>query len=109
MRPLLFCTLIMETALLCSSGFAQALPVPRGVRQADAATQNNQLEPPVKFKHRIDRAQVQREAAELSKLAQTIPADADQLNKGLLPKDMIDKLKQIEKLAKELRSQVAPP
>ena len=105
MKTLTFCLLLAMWTAACA--WAQ-LPVPRGVRQADAATQNNQLEPPVKFKHKIDRAQLQREAAELSRLAQTIPADADQINKGLFPKDIADKLKQIEKLAKQLRNEVAP-
>lgn len=48
------------------------------------------------------------EAAELSKIAQTIPSDVDQAAKGLLPKEVIGKLKQIERLSKRLRSELNP-
>lgn len=59
-------------------------------------------------KLRVDPLQLQREARELSDLAKSIPADMDQVNHGLLPKDTIEKLKRIEKLSKHLRSQVQP-
>lgn len=51
---------------------------------------------------------MEREARELADLAATVPADVEQLKKGLLPKDVLDKLKRIEKLSKQLRSQVQP-
>ena len=56
----------------------------------------------------IDLLEVQREAAELSKTAQTIPLDIENLKKGMLPKDVLQKLKQIEKLSKHLRNQLNP-
>jgi hypothetical protein len=49
---------------------------------------------------------MEREAQELSALASSIPGDVDQLKKGLLPKDLVDKLKRIEKLSKQLRGQI---
>lgn len=55
-----------------------------------------------------DLARMSQEAAELSKIAQTIPSDVDQAAKGLLPKEVIGKLKQIEKLSKRLRSELNP-
>jgi hypothetical protein len=51
---------------------------------------------------------MEREARELSTLAGSIPGDVDQLKKGLLPRDAKDKLKRIEKLAKQLRGQIQP-
>jgi hypothetical protein len=57
---------------------------------------------------RVDPLQLQREARELADLAQTLPGDIDKLNDGLLPKDTVEKLKRIEKLAKQLRGSVAP-
>lgn len=50
--------------------------------------------------------QLQRNAEELMTLTQSIPTDIDALNRGLLPKDMVDKLKRIEKLSKQLRKQL---
>ena len=57
---------------------------------------------------RIDSVQVQKEADELARLAQTIPADVTSVRKGMLPKDVIEKLKQIEKLSKRLRTELNP-
>ncbi|MFY9560318.1 MAG: hypothetical protein WAQ52_08810 [Terriglobales bacterium] len=57
---------------------------------------------------RLDTFAMEREARELSALASSIPGDVEQLKKGLLPKDAMDKLKRIEKLSKQLRGQIRP-
>jgi hypothetical protein len=62
--------------------------------------------PPTTPARRIDPARVRSQADELAKLASGIPSDIDQLGKGLLPKDLNDKLKKIEKLSKQLRQQL---
>ena len=51
-------------------------------------------------------ARFQREAEVLARTAQTIPSDVANLSKGMLPNDVIEKLKQIEKLSKHLRSEL---
>lgn len=58
---------------------------------------------------RIDLIEVQREAAELARTAQSIPTDVESIKKGMLPRDVLQKLKQIEKLSKRLRSELNPP
>ncbi len=50
--------------------------------------------------------EMERESKELSQIAATIPGDVDLLKKGLLPKDVVDKLKRIEKLSKHLRGEI---
>lgn len=57
-------------------------------------------------KPRMNIFEMERESKELSQLAGSIPGDVDLLKKGLLPKDVIDKLKRIEKLSKHLRSEI---
>ena len=57
---------------------------------------------------RIDLVQLQRDADDLGHTAQTIPADVANVRKGMLPKDVIEKLKQIEKLSKRLRTELNP-
>ena len=57
---------------------------------------------------RIDLAQLQQEADDLARTAQTIPSDVANVRKGILPKDVIAKLKQIEKLSKRLRTELNP-
>jgi len=56
----------------------------------------------------IDMVQLQRDADDLSRTALTIPADVANIRKGMLPKDVIEKLKQIEKLSKRLRTELNP-
>jgi hypothetical protein len=61
-----------------------------------------------KLKPRIDVEKVRKDAQELAALAQTMPAEVDQLSKHVLPKDLAQQLKQIEKLAKHLRAEINP-
>jgi hypothetical protein len=56
---------------------------------------------------RLDLAQLQQEADDLARTAQTIPADFASVRKGMMPKDVIQKLKQIEKMSKHLRGALA--
>lgn len=55
-------------------------------------------------KSAADLVKLSQDADELSKLAQTIPSDVNQISNGVLPKDVEEKLKRIQKLAKQLRS-----
>ena len=89
---------------------AQSHPIPPGVRQADQAEAQSEknIPPPVDQRRNIDLAKLDREAGELAALAQTVPGDLISIRRGILPKDTIQKLKQIEKLAKHLRSQITP-
>ena len=56
----------------------------------------------------IDLVKLQQEADDLARTAQTIPADMAGVRQGTLPKDIIEKLKRIEKLSKRLRSELNP-
>jgi hypothetical protein len=59
-------------------------------------------------KMNVDPAQLQREAHELLDLSQSLQDDIESVNQGLHPKDMIEKLKRIQKLAKHLRGEIEP-
>jgi len=58
-------------------------------------------------RRRLDLAKFRQDADELVRIAQTIPSDVASIQRGLLPKDMVEKLKQIEKLSKHLRNQLS--
>ncbi len=60
------------------------------------------------LKRRVDPAQLQRDAEDLARTAQTIPSDVGKIRQGTLPRDTIQKLKEIEKLSKRLRSELNP-
>jgi hypothetical protein len=64
--------------------------------------------PPLVSPARLDPAKLQQEAAELASLAQSVRPDIDSVARGVLPKDGLDKLKRIEKIAKHLRGELAP-
>ena len=83
-------------------------PIPPGVREADKQT-NAPLEAPVAAKRKMaDPMQLQKEAEELTNLSAGIPGQIALVNHGQIPKDLDEKLKRIEKLAKHLRSEISP-
>jgi hypothetical protein len=60
------------------------------------------------FPRRIDPARLEKDARALATAASSIPSDIESVRKGVLPKDVVQKLKQIEKLAKQLRNELNP-
>lgn len=56
----------------------------------------------------IDPVRLQKDALALATAASSIPADIETVRKGILPKEIILKLKQIEKLSKQLRNELNP-
>jgi hypothetical protein len=60
-----------------------------------------------RHRERFDAAKAKQQASELAALAQEIPPQVDQLSKDVLPTDLIQQLKRIEKLAKHLRKEIS--
>ena len=104
--PLYWLSLIV--VLLTCSAVGQK-PIPRGVRQADKATieAEKNIPPPTNSRPEHKLAEVRLDARELAQLAQTIPADVDQTIHGVLPKDLVGKLRKIEKLSRKLRNRLS--
>ena len=61
-----------------------------------------------KMQRRLDPVKLQKDADDLARTAQTIPTDVASIRRGTLPKDTVQKLKEIEKLSKRLRSELSP-
>lgn len=99
--------LLLLTSLALSQG---ARPVPPGLHEAQKAEDRAKRDevPPQSPRLGLDPAKLKRDADELASLAQSIPRDVEQTSRGILPQDLNGKLKKIEKLAKELRSQLTP-
>jgi hypothetical protein len=101
----------LATLLLCSRS-AKAQASTKGMPQPPPSQQTPLVPPPepatTPAGGRIDLIGVQRDAAELARTAQTIPTDVESIRKGMLPKDVLLKLKQIERLSKRLRSELNP-
>ncbi len=103
-RIVLLVSLLTVPALTQQSGMiAPQLPgrnwaLPPGVRP----------EPPRGDDARVMRLQAIHEDAEhLSALSSSLQSDLQQLQKGMLTKDLAENLKKIEKLSKKLRQEVA--
>jgi len=61
---------------------------------------------PDEIRERIANVQFQKDAKELSDVCASIPNDMESLRQGLLAKDLVDKLKRVEKLSKRVRDQL---
>jgi hypothetical protein len=61
---------------------------------------------PAKGKRTVNVTQLKSEARELTSMSQLLPDQMEQIGNGKLPKDLIENLKKIEKLAKHIRSEV---
>ena len=103
-RMVLLVSLLTVPALTQQSSLTPQLPgrnwaLPPSVR----------AEPPREADLRATRLQVIHEDAEhLSALSISLQSDLQQLQKGMLTKDLAENLKKIEKLSKKLRQEVAP-
>jgi hypothetical protein len=80
-----------------------------GPHPPDPDWPQNKLPPPqasaqAQKKFAVDKDKVRHDAQELAELSASIPADVDRVNRGLLPKDVLEKLKRVEKLSKQLRN-----
>jgi hypothetical protein len=104
-----FLVALLTLQLSASTALAQTShPRPPGVRQADQAEAQTEkdIPPPIQRRAPVDLAKLVQEANELARIAQIIPSDVADVQKGMLPKDVILKLKQIEKLSKRLSSEL---
>ena len=92
---------ILSLTLFC---VAQYQPVPPGMRHAqELQVQNETTANPRAL---VDPATLRREAEQLAALAASLPTDVQRANQGALSKDLIPRLKEIEKLSKHLRNEL---
>ena len=57
---------------------------------------------------KLDFSKAQQQAADLNELARIVQIEVDQAAQGKLPKDLPEKLKQIERISKKLRAGLVP-
>jgi ribosomal protein S15P/S13E len=95
---------VLSVTLLCVAQNGQ--PVPAGIRHAQELQAQNERPLPEPGSGHVDVLALRREADELANLAAAVPSGVQNVSKGLLEKDLIQKLKQIEKLSKHLRGEL---
>jgi hypothetical protein len=81
-------------------------PVPAGMRHAQELEVQNERDSAPEPRRSVNPVALQNQANQLADLAASVPQGVHNANKGLLEKDLIQRLKQIEKLSKQLRSQL---
>ena len=83
-------------------------PVPAGMRHAQELKQQNErgFPPPDPSRRALSMAQLNTEASQLAELAASVPQSVQKAGKGMLEKDLLEKLKRIEKLSKHPRSKL---
>jgi hypothetical protein len=74
---------------------------PRNQVPGEQPSSKSPVRPPA-----VNAVQLQHDARELAELSSSLPADIDRVNHGLLPKDVNEKLRRIEKLSKRLRTEL---
>lgn len=101
-------TLVVVFSLGLLSLAQNSRPSPTGMRHAQELQSLNEkgFPPPSPSRAALKTADLKSEAARLADLAASIPVDVDHAGKGLLEKDLIQKLKQIERLSKHLRNEL---
>jgi hypothetical protein len=108
--PILLFVVLLSASLAWAQGAALVGNGNTGQRQVDKAEDQfeKSVPPPIRQQPSVDFAKVKSDADELVILSQSIQSGVDNVQKGMLPKDLIDKLKQMEKLSKRLRSELVP-
>jgi hypothetical protein len=81
-------------------------PLPAGMRHAQELEAQNEGGSQQTATRSADPVALQKEAEQLAQLAASVPPGVQNARRGLLEKDLIQKLKQIEKLSKHLRNQL---
>lgn len=61
---------------------------------------------PEDLRDRMGDLQFQKDAKELAEICASVSGDMDGVKQGLLPKDLVEKLKRMEKLSKHVREQM---
>lgn len=76
----------------------------RHAQELEAQNERDLGPPNAARQHNV--AQLKSEADQLAQLAASLPKDVQNAGKGLLEKDLLQKLKRIEKLSKHLRNEL---
>src|SRR6266849_2223830 len=65
-----------------------------------------QKHPSADMRSRLSNLQLQKDAKELAELCASVASENDSVKQGLLSKDVLEKLKRVERLSKRVREQL---
>jgi hypothetical protein len=101
-----FSVAIVVFLSLPNTSSSQGRPGAPGRREAERQM-NQRLEPPLEPRARtVSGDKLKLQASEIAQLSAELPSQLSLVSRGSIPKDLADKLKRIEKLAKHLREEL---
>ena len=92
-------SLLLAAATLCVPSMAQ-------INNGSPPDFGDKSHPPAALQRGPDRKVMLEQANQMKHLSDAIPGDIQKLSQGVISKDLGERLKKIEKLAKKLREQV---
>jgi hypothetical protein len=92
-------SLLLAAATLCAPSMAQ-------INNSSPPDFGDKSHPPAALQRGPDRKVMLEQANQMKQLSDAIPDDIQKLSQGVISKDLGERLKKIEKLAKKLREQV---
>ena len=92
-------SLLLAAATLCAPSMAQ-------INNGSPPDFGDKSHPPAALHRGSDRKVMLEQANQMKHLSDAIPGDIQKLSQGVISKDLGERLKKIEKLAKKLREQV---
>lgn len=101
MRSPILGVLLVVSCLLAPTSRSQNVN-PEMPREVDAQHHAS----PEEARDRIGDAQLQKDTKELAELCSALKPELDAVQKGMLGKDVLEKLKRVEKLSKRVREQL---
>jgi hypothetical protein len=108
----LVCVMTENATQLTPSSIATAFhehaadtPQPQ-LRTPDSPPSQPGVWPKQGIKRQVDVTQLKIEAQDLRRLVEALPVQIDSIGNGVLPKELIENLKKIEKISKRIRSEV---
>jgi hypothetical protein len=104
--PLLLGGLVSIPFLAASFQLPANLPIYEAIRRHEDQEERNTPRLP-EVPRMINRAQIIAEAQELARLAGSVPDEVNEAGKGIVAKELGERLKKIEKLSKRLRNELA--
>jgi hypothetical protein len=107
MRIFISLVILLAFCVINATRGMQVHPRPPGLSDGQKQI-NKPLDAPVEYGSKVpDLAKLKQEAQELAQLSAGIPPRIDFVAKGQLPKDLADQLKRIEKLARQMHSEIS--
>ena len=108
MKPAIFSVLLLFFLAFPLSS-SESVAAPARPTQVRSSVQSGASDPTHQTtRHVVNIIEVRQDAKDLASIADSIPAQVEQIAKGQLPASLAENLRKIERLSKHIRTEVAP-